>query len=349
MKRSSLVLVRAVILGAAVTAVGCGRIDDNEFAASVPTRDTVALVVPAPSATASTATARTSGGVTVRTGAIQGAVAKDYQLTAAVVTVVNGATGAILDLIKSVTLYPATSVSGDTAVWGPFTDPLSANTYRLTVTRTAPHVFDWKLDGRAKTASDDTFVTVLLGEHTRALDAAGQPLEGFGSGTFTLNWDNADMLPQHDSNVGQVAFTYARTSPTATVTDDVTFTNVLDSCDPTTCSTNGQIFDAVYMYTSTPGAGGDLQYGANENFIATTAALETLSLHSRWQEDGAGRTDIQLTGGDVSAVPQSASECWDSNFLSQYSLTTYDPTLDWGSESSCVFATAAFVSLSPGT
>jgi hypothetical protein len=347
MKRSSLVLVRAVILGAAVAAVGCGKIDDNEFAASVPTRDTVALVVPAPSASGAMATSA-SAGVTVKTGALQGQVAKDYQLTAAVVTVVNGATGAILDLIKGVTLYPPTSVSGDTAVWGPFTDPLSANTYRLTVTHTAPHVFDWKLDGRAKTASDDTFVTVLSGEHTRALDAAGQPLEGFGSGTFTLDWDNADMLPQHDSNVGQVAFTYSRTSPTATVTDDVTFTNVLDSCDPTTCSTHGQIFDAIYDYTSTPGSGGDLQYGANENFVATTAALETLSLHSRWQEDGAGRTDIQLTGGDVSAATQTASECWDSNFLSQYSVTTYDQTLDWGSESSCAFPTAAFVSLSPG-
>ena len=300
-----------------MAAIGCGRVDDSEFAASVPTRDTVALVVPAPSASA--ATARTSGNVTVRTAALQGQVAKDYQLTAAVVTVVNGATGAILDLIKSVTLYPPTSVSGDTAVWGPFTDPLSANTYRLTVTRTAPHVFDWKLDGRAKTASDDTFVTVLFGEHTRALDAAGNPLEGFGSGTFTLNWDNADMLLRSTTATSGRwrSRIHAPARPRRSPTTLITFTNVLDSCDPTTCSTHGQIFDAIYMYTSTPGAGGDLQYGANENFVATTAALETLSLHSRWQGDGAGRTDIQLTGGDVSAVPQSASECWDSNFLSQ--------------------------------
>ncbi|HVV48509.1 MAG TPA: hypothetical protein VHO06_02530 [Polyangia bacterium] len=337
------------LLGAAIALAGsgCGRLDSSEFEGATPTKDTVALVVPASGAATAAAT---NGDTTVRQGALLGKTAKDYQLTATLALVVNAATGAVLGLVKSVTNYPATSVSGDTAVWGPSTDPLSANTYRLTVTRQAPQVFAWKLDGKGKTADDSAFVTVLSGVHTRAVDANGDPMEGFGSGNFLIDWDAAATLPQHDQNVGQMAFTYARQSPTAQVTNDVTFTNIFDNCDPSTCSTHGQIFDATYAYAATPGAGGDLQYGATENFVTTSAADETLSLHSRWQETGAGRTDVQLTGGDLAATVDTSSECWDSNFFSVYSAASYDPAdpaVDWGMESSCAFASAAFVSLSP--
>ena len=59
--------------------------------------------------------------------------------------------------------------------------------------------------------------------------------------------------------------------------------------------------------------------------MTTTAANETLSLHSRWMETGAGRTDIQVTGGDVGTAVDTSSECWDSNFFSVYSAASYDP------------------------
>lgn len=84
--------------------------------------------------------------------------------------------------------------------------------------------------------------------------------------------------------------------------------------------------------------------------MTTTAANETMSVHSRWMETGAGRTDVQVTGGDVGTAVDTSSECWDSNFYSVYSALSYDPSdpnVDWGAESSCAFASAAFVSLSP--
>jgi hypothetical protein len=334
------------LLGAALALVGCGKLDGSEFEGSTPTKDTVAMVVPAASST----TATTGASVTVRQSALLGETAKDYVLTATLAYVVNTATVAVLGLVKAVTDYPPTSVEMDTAVWGPSTDPLSANTYRLTVVKQAPHVFGWKLDGKAKTADDSAFVTILSGVHTRAVDANGTVMPGFGSGNFVIDWDAADTLPQHDQNVGQMAFTYSRLSPTATVTNDVTFTNIYDNCNPSNCNTHGQIFDALYTYTATPGSGGDLQYGATENFVATTTANETLSLHSRWMETGAGRTDIQLVGGDVGTAVETSSECWDSNFLSVYSAASYDPNdpaVDWGAESSCAFPSQALVLLSP--
>lgn len=336
-------MVRLAMCGAMLAAVGCGKVDDGEFSGSVPTKETVALEVP--SAAAGTATAATSSNLSVRGGALLGDVAKDYVLTATVVGVVNGATAAVLDLVRDITLLPPTSVSGDTAVWGPGTDPLSANTYRLTVTRTAPHVFTYKLDGKGKNAPDTAFVTVLSGTHTRAVDADGKVMHGFGSGNFTLDFDASATLPQHDNNVGQVAVEYSRTSPTATVTINVDFTGVQDHCDPLTCQTSGQIFDAVYAYSATPGNGGDLQYADAKNYVATTSAKETLEIHSRWLETGAGRTDMQLAGGELGSTVQTSNECWDANFHSVYSNTTYDPSLDWGAEASCAFTAAAYASL----
>jgi hypothetical protein len=349
MKRSALVTTMGM-LGAAFALVGCGKTDGSEFEGSTPTKDTVALVVPASTSTTATTGALSGGAVTVKQGALMGETAKDYVVTATLAHVVNAATGAVLDLVKNVTNYPPTSVDGDTGVWGPYTDPLSANTYRLTVNKQAPQVFAWKLDGKGKTADESAFVTILSGVHTRAVDAAGNPTEGFGSGNFVIDWDAADTLPQHDTNVGQMAFTYSRMSPAATATNNVTFTNILDNCDPKSCNTNGQVFDALYAYSATPGSGGDLQYGATENFVTTTAAKETMSIHSRWLETGAGRTDVQVTGGDVGTAVDTSSECWDSNFASVYSALSYDPNdanEDWGSESSCAFASAALVSLSP--
>ncbi len=336
-------MVRLALCGALVGAVGCGKSGDGEFEGSTPTKETVALELPSAAANAP-ATAHSSG-LSVRGGALLGTIAKDYVLTATVVGVVNGATAAILNLVRDITDYPPTTVSGDTAVWGPGTDPLSANTYRLTVTRTAPHVFTYHLDGKGKNAPDSAFVTVLSGTHTRALDASGGVMKGFGTGDFTLDFDAAATLPQHDDNVGQIACQYARPSPTETTTINVTFTGVQDHCDPASCQTSGQIFDAVYAYSATPGSGGDLQYADVKNYLPASSAQETLEIHSRWLQTGAGRTDMQLSGGDVGATAQTSSECWDANFLSVYSDTTYDPTLDWGVESSCAFSTASYASL----
>jgi hypothetical protein len=342
------------LMGAGAALTGCGKVDDGAFTGSVPTKDTVAAVLPG--GTTTTSGSLTAGDTTTKKGALLGAVAADYQSTVAVTTIINGAVGAVLDLVKTVISYPATSVDDQTAVWGPHTDPLSANTWRLTVTRVAPHEFTWKFDGRAKTSTADSdFVTILSGTHTQALDAAGHAMEGFGSGNFTLDWDAADTLPQHDTNVGQAAFTYSRLDPTATVAVGVTFTNIIDSCSDG-CKTKGQIYDALYAYSATPGNGGDLQFGATEDFdqVPGSSLKENLSLHSRWMETGAGRSDIQVEGGDYGAVVNTSSECWDTNFASVFSVASYDPTnatLNWGAESSCAtpFQTAAFVSLAPSS
>jgi hypothetical protein len=341
--RTSFGMLRLALCGAVVGAAGCGKADNGDFEGSTPTTATVALELPAASANGAAASS-TSSNLSVKGGALLGMVATDYVFTATVVGVVNAATASVLGLVKGITDYPPTTVQGDTAVWGPGTDPLSANTYRLTVTRIAPQQFTYMLDGKGKNDPDTAFVTVLSGTHTRAVDAAGNVMTGFGAGTFTLDFDAADTLPQHDDNVGQIAVQYSRLTPAATTTIGVTFTGVKDNCKDG-CSTAGQIFDAVYAYSATPGSGGDLQYADMKDYVPATSAKETLEIHSRWLETGAGRSDWQMSGGDVASATQTSSECWDANFKSVYSNTTYDASLDWGMESNCAFPSAAYATL----
>jgi hypothetical protein len=323
---------------AMVALAGCIPKGDNEFEGSVPTAENVALDVPA-----STQSALTAGDGT-KLSALIGEEADSYRLTRAVTGLVNGATAVVLILVKTIVSFPPTTHHGDTAVWGPHAEPLDKNAWRLTVTRLEPHVFSWAFDGKPKTADDSAFVTILSGVHTRAVNGRGRPIENYGSGDFTVNWDKAQTLPDHDNAVGVATFTYSRVAPGAVTTIDVDFQGIKDDPPAT------ELYNAIYRYTATPGAGGDLKYAAKRDYYPdphpSNSALEDFTIHSRWQETGDGRTDYQLTNGDVATAgiaPVTVSECWDAAFLSQYRNVSYDPSLNWGVETSCSFPTASFL------
>jgi hypothetical protein len=337
MKRSSVVLGVTAML-----AVGGCRLVDDDWGGSTPTAENVALAVPASSARSGALTS--SDGTSTARSALLGEEAGSYDLTYAVTSLVNGATGAILILVKTIVSYPPTSVDGDTAVWGPHSEPLDKNAWRLTVTRVEKDVFSWALDGKAKAAADSAFITILSGTHTRAVDAHGRNIENFGSGTFLVDWDAAQTLPDHGNAVGVATFTYSRTAPGVATVIDVDFKGIKDDAPST------ELYNAVYKYTATPGAGGELKYGAKRDFYPdphpSNSALEDFTIHSRWMETGTGRTDYELSGGDVAAAgiaSVTVSECWDTAFLSTYRNVSYDPTLDWGDPASCSFADASFL------
>jgi hypothetical protein len=329
----------SVVLGVtAMLALGGCKMMDDDWAGSTPTAENVALDVPA-----STQSALTSSDGT-KVSALLGEEAGSYQLTRVVTNIVNGATGAVLLLVKTIVSFPPTTVQGDTAVWGPGSQPLEKNAWRLTVTRVEKHVFSWALDGKPKTAPDSAFITILSGTHTRAVNDHGRPIENYGSGMFVVDWDAAQSLPDHDNAVGVATFTYARLAPGAVTTIDVDFKGIKD--DPPST----ELYNALYRYTATPGAGGDLKYAAKRDYFPdphpSNSALEDFTIHSRWMETGTGRTDYQLTGGDVATAglaPVTVSECWDTSFLSTYRNLSYDPSGNWGDEASCSFPTASFL------
>ncbi len=330
MKRLTSMCALLGLTASVMAGAGCRKSDDDEFRAGVPTREAVSLHV---------AGAPADGASSVTTSALVGQTADTYNVTRIVTAVVNGGTWAVLTLVKTIVSFPATSVSQDTAVWGPHTEPLSRNTWRLTVTRVQPHQFHWVFEGKDKKLGDDAFLAILSGDHTAAVDASGDAIEGFGSGTFTVDWDKAALLPEHDRNVGVAAFTYSRATSNATVTIDVDFKGIQDD-------TTKEIFDATYKYTSTPGQGGKLLYAADKNDVAGPAK-EHSTLESRWTEDGVGRCDVEVSGGDLTVPVAHASECWDDLFNSVYRNLEYpDAKGNWGAESACTaFPTAEYSQL----
>jgi hypothetical protein len=322
-------------LATVLAGAGCRKTDDEAFRAGVPTREAVSLRV---------AGAPTDGTSGATTGALLGDKADTYEITRAVTGIVNTGTWAVLTLVRTVVSFPATSHTPDSAVWGPYHDALSLNAWRVTVTRMQPHDFHWVFEGKDKSLGDDAFLTIIAGTHTAAVDAQDDPIEGFGNGTFTIDWDKAAMLPEHDKNVGQAAFTYARLTADGAVTVDVDFTGIQDD-------TTKEIFNAKYRYAATPGQGGTLRYAEDKDNVPapgnTGTAKEHFTIESRWTEDGVGRCDLQDSGGDLGATIAHGSECWDNRFDSVYRNLEYpDMTGNWGAESACTaFATAEYSGL----
>jgi hypothetical protein len=303
---------------------GCGFDKADGFRQGFPKSEAVTIKIPGSTGSA------LSGEATRRDG-LEGDKAGLYVLTRGVTLLVNAGGAAVLLLVKSIADHPATSVTGSVAVWGPHTDPLSPNTYRFTVTRVKTDEYSYVLEAKGKTEADSAFRTILSGSHT----VTGPEL---GSGSFLLDWNVASTLPEHDDNVGTAKYTYSRTSTSAQVKIDALFTQVNDR-------DTGKKVDVDYAFTANPGQGGNFEFKLTKD-LAAGAALETASVKSRWQESGAGRSDVKVNGGNLTAVA-TMSECWDSGFASRFLLASFAANAGWGQESACAFSTAEYSTVAP--
>lgn len=329
---------RILAVGLTVALFGCGASKGTveEFRSGIPTSDSVALNVPASGG----ALRADPGQPALKTGdveqALQGSTAATYQITRAVTVVVNAGTLTVLGILKAVTDQTPSSFDGTTAVWGPYTGSLSPTTWKLTVEKSGDHTYSYTLEGKDKTAQDSAYVVVLSGSHTPALDASGVAEKNFGEGSFLIDWDKAQTLPEHDQNVGTAEFTYARPNATDAATIDVAFrgTRRLDG--------NGTT-DADYHYEATPGQGGAFIFATDADVDGDLNHVsEHLAIKSRWQEGGEGRADVQAQDGDLLS-PATLSECWNASFQSTYLAESFDAEAGYGVESTdCAFTSADF-------
>jgi hypothetical protein len=328
--------LRKSLLFSALVLAGCGRMQrEEEFRSVLPTQEMVEVKSPAKGGQALV------GEVDAQSE--QGQTSDFYQLTRATTVLVNGGTLVVLGLVDAVTKNPPTTLTEDTAVWGPHTEALARNTWKLTVKKTGDHTYSYAVSAKAKEAPDSAFVDVLTGTHTASVNEAHEPMKGFGQGEFTLDWDKAQTLPEHDANVGRMTVKYARLDATSAVSVDASFRQVKDDKDPT------KRVDADYRYKATPSQGGEFDFKLTQDWYkpsgSTSSALETLTIKSRWQESGAGRSDVKLSGGDL-VGEATANECWDTSFASRYLRASYDPTMGYGTEATdCAFTPAMYSSL----
>jgi hypothetical protein len=324
------------LCAAVAMATGCGKASDD-FKNVVPSSDNVKLNVPA-SATAMRAGETGQTEMALRTGPsssqLQGDIAGTYQITRGVTGAVNLGTVFVLGLVKGITDQTPTTADSNHAVWGPYTDQLSPTTWKFTAVKTGDHTYSYSLEGKPKAADDSAYVIVLSGQHTPALDGSGDKIKDYGSGSFLIDWNEAQTLPEHDSNVGTAALTYSRDVTSGQVTIDVQFNQVRDE-------NSGQLIDATYHFAQ-DSSGGNFAFNTMGDVDHDTSGdLENLVINSRWMSNGAGRSDVTATGGSVGSA--SFSECWNESFASTYLNASWDAAADYGTEGTdCVFTSAAF-------
>jgi hypothetical protein len=311
---------------------GCSPKEDaSEYRKALPTTDTVAVKVPQSSGQALTETSE---------NALIAETSEFYQLTRDVSRSINGGVVWVLTLIHSVVQYPVTDVADNTATWGPWTDALSPNTYKVMVTKVSDAEYSYVFQGKPKGSADTAFVTVLSGTHRPTLDAGGEIVERFGQGSLLLDWDAAATLPEHGKEIGKANINYARTAPGTTAEVVAKFTQVKDDEHP------GRRVDADYQYSENADGSGTLEFTYTPDPASVTDGPARFTFSSRWLSTGTGRADVKATGGEVPAdVEATASECWDTFFKSTYMTASWDPAVGWGDASACVFATASYSDL----
>lgn len=243
-------------------------------------------------------------------------------VTALATFVVNGRVALTLGTIAAVVASKPARVSPNEVVWGPVTRPLWRDEFMLTMTRTADG-FEYVVQGRKK--GNATFATFLTGVHRPGLAQA--------SGEYTVDFTamEQNMADFHDT-VGTALVRYTRTGLDVTV--DIAFQQVGNVNDTVR-------LDSRYAFSQVERGEGSFEFVVDSNYDPKSAALERLTVKSRWHWDGEGRADVIGSGGDLSAAFR-FSECWDNVLNRSYYGDTLGLFPTEGSESACAYAEASY-------
>ncbi len=290
---------------AAMSLVACIKQDEapSELRTAIPTADQVKIKLPMSSARS------------------VGALADWYVATRNVTRTFNGGAGWVLVLVHTIVQYPVTSVSGDTYTWGPWSDALDPAEYKLDVRAIGDGTYDYQLSGRSKTQLASTFEVII--------DGTADPRLGElkGNGNFLIDFEAGRRVNPIDAGdaKGQV---------------DVHYDLSARHMDLGIMSTNdqGEPVMADYAYNETLAGGGDMVFNVDGN-AGGTAAVEHITLRSRWESNGMGRADARMVGGDLNEGAI-ASECWDGQFRRTYYTDSVNFAPTEGAVANCAFGTA---------
>lgn len=267
---------------------GAGSASSESFLTALPSRQTLEVTAP---------TARAQAALSASSESALGETASLYVLTRQMTAQVNGIVGGALDTLGDISRSPPAAISDDSAVWGPFSEPLSPVTARLLITRVAPGAHRFVLQLRARSGQDSDFEPFLEGASTGA--APGGPSQG----ALSLDLDLAHRLdPVTNAVEGHVVAGWTLVPAGRQI--QVHLGEVHDGSGPTTTA---DILSSLLADGS-----GSLVFDAE---------AETGKVGSRWNPTGAGRADVEIQGGDA-AEGARITECWDASFVRVYAQGT---------------------------
>ncbi len=226
-----------------------------------------------------------------------------------------------LTLVNVITAFPPSSCADDTCIWGPWPGE-HENVWKLVVNRAGSgYAYALSVQPAAQPAAE--FVTILSG----TAYSAGDRIHGYGD--FRIDFDAAASVdPDPQTDFGAIEVAYDSRSALAI---DCVFLGAKssDPADPV-------FMNAAYEFDATGNRGGQLQIA----FRTLETVPRNLSLHTRWNDEGAGRGDARFFATDGSyTVTYQASECW--NGSPSFALS-YDTDPAFGSVDACVYASAAY-------
>jgi hypothetical protein len=301
-----------------VACAGCGGAapaSSESFLTALPSPQ--ALEVTAPSNGAPAALVRSSASAPAETASL-------YVLTRQMTAQVNGIVGGALDTLADVSRTSPAAINDQSAVWGPFSEPLSPVAARLVITRVAPGSHRFVLELRPRAGQDSDFAPFLQGASTGA--APGGPSQG----TFALDLDLAHRLdPVANATEGQVTAGWTVVPGGRQVQVHLGAVHAAD--DP---AATADILSSLLADGS-----GTLVFDAVANLVGGPEALEAGKVGARWIPSGAGRADVEVHGGDALDGGQ-LTECWDASFEQVYAQGV-SPDGGVGSEgdpAACVFS-----------
>lgn len=297
----------------------------DEYREAVPKAEAVSVDGPASSDGSLETAARSRGAL-----AAGGEPARWYRFTRDLRDGVNGVTALILGSVAWVIHTEPTELAEGKAVWGPYpAEGLEPVSWRLTVTRIEEHHYRYVLDGRPKASTSEAdFLTVLDG------DGYAKVSEHHGDGAFVVNLENAKRLDPSR---------HARDTGTVRIEHDL----------PRDISRHIGALPRFITADVTPDAGHWLSVTSSA-FADGTGAIdltglvdiddagtlaEDLSIQSRWQRTGAGRSDISISGGDVPPAfsPARAAECWGEDFGRVYYESSFEDPASIGDPAACAY------------
>ncbi len=242
-----------------------------------------------------------------------------YNATVAFSVSINLGTAFTLGAVASVTASNPTSCTANSCTWGPGSAPLDPNEYELVVTEAADGSFNWTLSGRSKANASAAFVTLISG------NAVPSGQRHRGSGTFTINLDNARQLAGQATAQGTIDITYSNVGPAHV---QANFHNMVSQ----DAQHLGDIGNAYYNYQADITGGGDMEIAWHD-----VTHEERDDIHSRWKADGSGRADVMVV---KPASSVQISNCWSA--AASGFVTVYGSLSATGSVSACSYADASF-------
>ncbi len=283
-------------------------VNSTDIAAALPTAAQVKINLPQSTASA-----------------LVGETAEWYRATRDVTRVLNGGTAWVLTVVHTIVQFPATSRSGDTLTWGPYSQALDPAEWKLEVTQLANDSYHWTMSSRSKLQSTAQFEAIIDG------NAVAGVTVGQGNSTFSIDFDAAERVnPTENDGVGQFNAAYDLAARHLTI-DAVRLED--RGTGPTPITTH-------YEYNEASNGSGDMLLAMHGDTEDAGVLAEDAAIHSRWMQNGAGRADIRLANGDLNATV-TGSECWNTTFARVFYIDSATFMPSEGSATDCVFATAS--------